>query len=162
MANVNGVGSFSSFCASLGANVLRTMSLDNVPVMYVLVALNVVTQYIGITGVYQLVEVCDPLTVNVLLTVRKAISVVASILLFGNTFTIWHFVGALIVFSSSILWGALPKTTIPATQQSIAVVGSSGSSRKKKELIVDVGGNSTMESSSRSRSQSRSPKSRKR
>jgi solute carrier family 35 (UDP-xylose/UDP-N-acetylglucosamine transporter), member B4 len=162
MANVKGVGSFSSFCASLGANVLRTMGHDNVPVMYVLVALNVVTQYIGITGVYQLVEVCDPLTVNVLLTVRKAISVVASILLFGNTFTIWHFVGALIVFSSSILWGALPKTTIPATQQSIAVVGSSGSSRKKKELIVDVGGNSTMESSSRSRSQSRSPKSRKR
>ena len=172
MANAGGAGSLSSVCARLGAGILSATNLENLPVMYVLVALNVVTQYIGITGVYQLVEVCDPLTVNVLLTVRKAISVVASIVLFGNTFTIWHCVGAVIVFSSSILWGALPKTTTTTTQaaaqQGSAVIQSGGgggsssssSSRRKELLVVDVGGDYMVTKTSRS--QSKSPKSRKR
>ena len=173
MANAGGAGSLSSVCARLGAGILSATNLENLPVMYVLVALNVVTQYIGITGVYQLVEVCDPLTVNVLLTVRKAISVVASIVLFGNTFTVWHCVGAVIVFSSSILWGALPKTTTTtqaAAQQGSAVIqnggggggsrSSSSSSKRKELLVVDVGGDYM--ATKTSRSQSKSPKSRKR
>ena len=136
-----------------------------------------ITQYIGITGVYQLVEVCDPLTVNVLLTVRKAISVVASILLFGNTFTTWHCLGAIIVFSSSILWAKIPKAVIVEPSPLLKVIETRRGRNKTQALSVDIGGDregkvgneitttiesSSINSSSSSRSQSKSPRNKKR
>jgi UDP-xylose/UDP-N-acetylglucosamine transporter B4 len=179
MANIAGKESISlsSFFARFGASIISFLGLGQIPVMYIFVGLNVITQYIGITGVYQLVEVCDPLTVNVLLTVRKAISVVASILLFGNTFTIWHCLGAIIVFSSSILWAKIPKAVLVEPSPLLKVIETRRGRRNKTQaLIVDVAGDReekvgngktpTIESSSinssSSRSQSKSPRNKKR
>ena len=178
MANIAGKESISlsSFFARFGASIISVLGLGHIPVMYIFVGLNVITQYIGITGVYQLVEVCDPLTVNVLLTVRKAISVVGSILLFGNTFTTWHCLGAIIVFSSSILWAKIPKAVIVEPSPLLKVIETRrGRINKTQALIVDIGGDregkvgngktptiESSSSSSSSRSQSKSPRNKKR
>lgn len=81
------------------------------PIMWLYVALNVVTQYVCLVGVYNLISLADPLTVNVTLTVRKFVSLMLSIYVFNNTFTALHWLGAVLVFGGAVLysqWGAPP------------------------------------------------------
>jgi hypothetical protein len=76
--------------------------------MWYFVFLNVGTQYICIRGVYDIIAQTDPLTVNVVLTLRKAVSVVLSITLFGHAFSSWHWIGAFLVFAAGFYFGTLP------------------------------------------------------
>lgn len=86
-----------------------------VPVMWTYVAINVVSQYVCVAGVYRLTSFADPLTVNVTLTVRKFVSLLLSIWLFGNTFTIPHWVGACLVFGGAMWYARLPSAAAPAS-----------------------------------------------
>ena len=72
--------------------------------MWAHVIINTVTQYICLVGVYQLISTEDQLTVNVVLTIRKFVSLMMSIWVFGNTFTLYHWTGALLVLGGSSLY----------------------------------------------------------
>ena len=48
------------------------------------------------------------LTVNVALSVRKAISLLISIVYFGNAFTMGHAIGAVLVFGGTLLYQEAP------------------------------------------------------
>jgi len=84
--------------------------LSSVPIMWVYVAINVASQYCCILGVYNLTPIADPLTVNVVLTVRKFLSLLLSIVAFSNTFTVWHWMGAVLVFGGATAYGMLARS----------------------------------------------------
>jgi hypothetical protein len=79
------------------------------PVMWTYAILNVFSQYVCIVGVYRLTASADPLTVNVTLTVRKFVSLLLSIYVFNNTFTIAHWIGAVLVFGAALWYTKLPQ-----------------------------------------------------
>ena len=64
--------------------------------------LTVLTQYLCICSVYDLIMHCNSLSVTLCLTNRKFLSLLFSIFYFGNPFTIWHWNGTLIVFGGTI------------------------------------------------------------
>ena len=54
------------------------------------------------------------LTVNVALSVRKAVSLLISIVYFGNPFTAGHMVGAILVFGGTLLYRETPAAAAAA------------------------------------------------
>lgn len=64
-------------------------------------------RYLCVQTVYQLINSADSLTVNMALTVRKVVSLLASVLAFNNTFTVYHTVGAVMVFGGALLFSAV-------------------------------------------------------
>jgi solute carrier family 35 (UDP-xylose/UDP-N-acetylglucosamine transporter), member B4 len=102
-------GSSMSLALSMWTGRLACIvGLGRLPTMWYFVVLNVGTQYICIRGVYDIIAQTDPLTVNVVLTLRKAVSVVLSITLFGHAFSSWHWIGAFLVFAAGFYFGTLP------------------------------------------------------
>lgn len=66
-------------------------------------------RYACIRCVYVLTAECTALTVTLVVTLRKFISLVLSIWLFDNPFTEWHMVGAALVFLGTLLFAELNK-----------------------------------------------------
>ncbi|XP_067090810.1 UDP-xylose and UDP-N-acetylglucosamine transporter [Osmerus mordax] len=75
-----------------------------VPVMWIYLLMNVITQYICIRGVFILTTECASLTVTLVVTLRKFLSLIISILYFNNPFTVWHWVGTAVVFLGTLLY----------------------------------------------------------
>lgn len=74
---------------------------------------NVITQYVCISSVYVLTTECTSLTVTLVVTLRKFISLLFSIVYFSNPFTIYHWIGTLLVFTGTIIFTeVLPKMGI--------------------------------------------------
>eukprot|EP01101_Sappina_pedata_P009636 TRINITY_DN567_c0_g4_i2.p2 TRINITY_DN567_c0_g4~~TRINITY_DN567_c0_g4_i2.p2 ORF type:complete len:229 (-),score=68.42 TRINITY_DN567_c0_g4_i2:12-698(-) len=69
--------------------------------IWVLVLGNVLTQYICMCGVQYLTERWDPVTFSLLLTMRKFVSLLASIYVFRNAFGVDHIVGTVVVFGGT-------------------------------------------------------------
>lgn len=115
----------SAFVSGALALLSRAPLLD-VPVMWAHAATNIATQYICLTGVYSLISQTDQLTVNVVLTLRKFISLMLSIWIFNNTFTRYHWVGALLVLGGSLVYAKLPSappaTAAPQSTNTVASV----------------------------------------
>jgi drug/metabolite transporter (DMT)-like permease len=63
--------------------------------------------------VYDLNTSADNLTVNMVLTVRKVVSLIASVVAFDNSFTLFHVVGTAMVFGGATLYSFL--TAAPAS-----------------------------------------------
>uniref|UniRef100_A0A0N4ZP69 UAA transporter n=1 Tax=Parastrongyloides trichosuri TaxID=131310 RepID=A0A0N4ZP69_PARTI len=61
-------------------------------------------QYICITFVYKLNSVTDSLTVTLVVTLRKFLSLLVSIFWFKNPFTSMHWIGALLVFGGTLVF----------------------------------------------------------
>ena len=78
------------------------------PSMLVYLALNVLTQYICISAVFVLTSECASLTVTLVVTLRKFISLLFSIWYFQNPFTPVHWVGTILVFSGTLLFSDVP------------------------------------------------------
>jgi UDP-xylose/UDP-N-acetylglucosamine transporter B4 len=95
---------------------LSPLRLDfaSLPVLWLQVAANVATQWVCLMGVYSLIAAADQLTVNVILTLRKFVSLMLSIALFGNTFTTYHWVGSVAVFGGAALFSASGSGSTPA------------------------------------------------
>ncbi|PFH54969.1 hypothetical protein XA68_11299 [Ophiocordyceps unilateralis] len=74
------------------------------PVQLAYLTTNVMTQYACIRGVNLLAANASALTVTVVLSVRKLVSLIISIWLFGNKLPNGTLVGAVIVFSSGLLY----------------------------------------------------------
>uniref|UniRef100_A0AAR2JFL0 Solute carrier family 35 member B4 n=1 Tax=Pygocentrus nattereri TaxID=42514 RepID=A0AAR2JFL0_PYGNA len=75
-----------------------------VPIMWVYLLMNVITQYVCIRGVFILTTECTSLTVTLVVTLRKFLSLIISILYFQNPFTPWHWVGTAVVFLGTLLY----------------------------------------------------------
>ncbi|CAG5957785.1 unnamed protein product [Menidia menidia] len=75
-----------------------------VPLMWVYLLINVITQYVCIRGVFILTTECASLTVTLVVTLRKFISLIFSIIYFQNPFTAWHWVGTAVVFLGTLLY----------------------------------------------------------
>jgi len=72
------------------------------PSMLVYLALNTLTQYICISAVFILTTECASLTVTLVLTLRKFCSLLFSIWYFQNSFTLYHWVGTVMVFAGTL------------------------------------------------------------
>lgn len=75
-----------------------------VPIMWVYLLGNVLTQYLCISSVYVLTTECSSLTVTLVVTLRKFVSLLFSIVYFSNPFTIYHWIGTLLVFTGTIIF----------------------------------------------------------
>jgi len=76
--------------------------------------LNNVCQTICIKGVFRLSAFYAPLTVNVTLSVRKFLSVIVSILWFGNPWTMLHSVATLAIFGGAFAYSQCGAAGPPA------------------------------------------------
>jgi len=98
---------WSHFNLALASPPFSLMGLE-VPSMIVYLALNVATQYICISGVFVLTTECASLTVTLVITIRKFLSLLFSIWYFSNPFTLGHWVGTGLVFGGTLLFSDVP------------------------------------------------------
>ncbi|XP_045482691.1 UDP-xylose and UDP-N-acetylglucosamine transporter [Harmonia axyridis] len=77
------------------------------PILWVFLIFNVITQYFCISSVYILTTECTSLTVTLVLTLRKFMSLVISIVYFKNPFTLYHWFGTLLVFAGTLIFTEL-------------------------------------------------------
>ncbi|XP_023811450.1 UDP-xylose and UDP-N-acetylglucosamine transporter isoform X2 [Oryzias latipes] len=75
-----------------------------VPIMWIYLLINVITQYVCIRGVFVLTTECTSLTVTLVVTLRKFLSLIFSIIYFQNPFTAWHWLGTFVVFVGTLLY----------------------------------------------------------
>ena len=74
------------------------------PRMWFFLILNVVSQYICISSVFVLTTECTSLTVTLVVTLRKFVSLIFSIWYFKNPFTIAHWCGTAMVFLGTLMF----------------------------------------------------------
>lgn len=74
------------------------------PIMWFYLFMNVITQYVCIRGVFILTTECASLTVTLVVTLRKFLSLIFSIIYFQNPFTVWHWMGTAVVFLGTLLY----------------------------------------------------------
>nr|XP_057942867.1 UDP-xylose and UDP-N-acetylglucosamine transporter [Doryrhamphus excisus] len=75
-----------------------------VPSMWFYLLINVITQYVCIRGVFILTTECASLTVTLVVTLRKFLSLIFSIIYFQNPFTMLHWAGTALVFVGTLLY----------------------------------------------------------
>lgn len=83
-----------------------------VPVVWIYLLLNILTQYLCISSVYVLTTECASLTVTLVITLRKFLSLVFSIVYFQNPFTLVHWIGTALVFGGTLLFAEVPKRVL--------------------------------------------------
>ncbi|XP_072745054.1 UDP-xylose and UDP-N-acetylglucosamine transporter isoform X2 [Anoplolepis gracilipes] len=84
----------------------------NMPALIVYLIGNVLTQYMCISSVFVLTTECSSLTVTLVITLRKFLSLLFSIIYFKNPFTIYHWIGTLLVFIGTVIFTeVIPKIT---------------------------------------------------
>lgn len=90
----------------------------SIPCALVYLACNVLTQYVCIRSIFVLTTECSSLTVTLVLTLRKFMSLMISVLYFNSSWSPYHWVGTALVFGGTLLYTEL--------------IFPSGSSTKKK------------------------------
>jgi UDP-xylose/UDP-N-acetylglucosamine transporter B4 len=91
------------------------------PLQWVYLLGNVLTQYLCISSVYVLTTECSSLTVTLVVTLRKFVSLLFSIVYFSNPFTIYHWIGTLLVFIGTIIFTEVVPRMMGSGQQTAAV-----------------------------------------
>lgn len=82
----------------------------HMPSLIVYLIGNVLTQYMCISSVFTLTTECSSLTVTLVITLRKFLSLLFSIIYFKNPFTIHHWIGTILVFIGTVIFTeAIPK-----------------------------------------------------
>lgn len=76
----------------------------HIPCMLIYLIGNMVSQYLCISSVYCLTTEATSLTVTLVITLRKFLSLLLSIIYFGNEFTIWHWLGTILVFLGTLIF----------------------------------------------------------
>ncbi|XP_039257774.2 nucleotide sugar transporter SLC35B4-like isoform X1 [Styela clava] len=95
---------FTNFLNTVSESVLSFQMNLEIPILWQYVIINVVTQYFCIRSVFYLVTECTSLTVTLLITLRKFISLLFSVLYFQNDFTFYHWIGTSFVFAGSLMY----------------------------------------------------------
>ncbi|XP_040567838.1 UDP-xylose and UDP-N-acetylglucosamine transporter-like [Lepeophtheirus salmonis] len=70
----------------------------DIPIMICYLIANILTQFICIRSVFLLTSECTSLTVTLIITLRKFLSILVSIWYFQNPFTFAHWIGTVLVF----------------------------------------------------------------
>eukprot|EP00455_Lapot_gusevi_P012287 TRINITY_DN1578_c0_g1_i1.p1 TRINITY_DN1578_c0_g1~~TRINITY_DN1578_c0_g1_i1.p1 ORF type:complete len:360 (-),score=46.60 TRINITY_DN1578_c0_g1_i1:84-1163(-) len=78
--------------------------------IFLLVFVNVFSQYVCIRGVFCLLSASGALTTTITLTLRKFVSLLISVVYFQNPFTLLHWVGSILVFGGTAIY-SLPSGT---------------------------------------------------
>uniref|UniRef100_T1J857 NADH dehydrogenase [ubiquinone] 1 alpha subcomplex assembly factor 3 n=1 Tax=Strigamia maritima TaxID=126957 RepID=T1J857_STRMM len=76
----------------------------SVPIMWLYLLGNVITQYLCISSVFVLTTECSSLVVTLVVTLRKFISLIFSIWYFNNPFTAEHWIGTSFVFAGTLVF----------------------------------------------------------
>lgn len=92
------------FELSLDSIGIEGFSTFSVPIVWIYLLGNVLTQYVCIGSVYVLTTECSSLTVTLVVTLRKFVSLLFSIIYFSNPFTMYHWVGTFLVFLGTIIF----------------------------------------------------------
>lgn len=100
----------------------------DLPLQWAYLIGNVLTQYLCISSVYVLTTECSSLTVTLVVTLRKFVSLLFSIVYFSNPFTIYHWIGTLLVFIGTIIFTEV----IPRMQSSGKAVTTPAPPKKVK------------------------------
>jgi UDP-xylose/UDP-N-acetylglucosamine transporter B4 len=98
------------------STILDTISTATIPIFYFPLLLNVITQLLCVSGVHRLTSRVSSLTVTLVLTVRKAVSLIISIVILGggkSDSRLW--LGAGLVLAGTVLYtlGSTKKPTTP-------------------------------------------------
>jgi len=88
-----------------------------VPVIWLYLLGNVLTQYICISSVYVLTTECSSLTVTLVVTLRKFVSLLFSIVYFSNPFTFYHWSGTLLVFIGTVIFTEIIPSVLRSLEQ---------------------------------------------
>lgn len=75
-----------------------------IPIVCLYLLGNVLSQFLCISSVYVLSTECTSLTVTLVVTLRKFLSLLFSIMYFKNPFTLMHWVGTVLVFGGTFLF----------------------------------------------------------
>ncbi|KAJ2766232.1 hypothetical protein IWQ56_003797, partial [Coemansia nantahalensis] len=100
--------------------------LGAVPSLWVALALNVVSQLACASGVHRMTSMSSSLTLNVVLNVRKLVSLVISVVLFRNPVTPAMVFGCALVFLGSFLGAAIAAAAAAAAAEQSAASDSDG------------------------------------
>lgn len=76
----------------------------SMPILWIFLIANCLTQYLCISSVFVLTTECASLTVTLVVTLRKFISLLFSIVYFQNPFTIYHWIGTILVFVGTMIF----------------------------------------------------------
>ena len=87
------------------------------PVMLLYLLGNVITQYVCISSVFVLTTECVSLTVTLVVTLRKFLSLLFSIMYFNNPFTPYHWLGTGLVFGGTLLFSDIPSLVRSSREQ---------------------------------------------
>ncbi|XP_065674547.1 UDP-xylose and UDP-N-acetylglucosamine transporter isoform X2 [Hydra vulgaris] len=90
-----------------------------IPVIWLYLAVNVATQFVCIKSVYQLSTEMSSLSVTVVLTLRKFLSLLISIYYFQNPFTIYHWIGSALVFTGTLLFTGVLQSVLSFSKDSL-------------------------------------------
>ncbi|XP_063868368.1 UDP-xylose and UDP-N-acetylglucosamine transporter-like isoform X2 [Scylla paramamosain] len=82
--------------------------LAAIPHMWFYLLGNTLTQFVCISSVFHLTSECTSLTVTLVLTLRKFLSLLFSIAYFRNPFTVTHWLGTALVFGGTLLFSEVP------------------------------------------------------
>lgn len=105
-SNVNwAIDATSSVFEDLKNSKALHTTLDSVPAHVFYLMMNALTQYLCIRGVHILSAKSSSLTVTIVLNIRKLVSLLISIRLFGNNLAPGVLLGALFVFVGGALYG---------------------------------------------------------
>merc|ERR1711997_1109374 len=83
---------------------LPLLPMVTVPKLVLYLIGNTLTQYICISAVFILTTECASLTVTLVITLRKFASLLFSIWYFHNPFTMYHWLGTILVFSGTLVF----------------------------------------------------------
>jgi solute carrier family 35 (UDP-xylose/UDP-N-acetylglucosamine transporter), member B4 len=97
---------YSHWLRAFESPVISVMGLEAPSTIIYLVG-NMLTQYICISSVYILTTECSSLTVTLVVTLRKFLSLLFSILYFQNEFTKSHWIGTILVFTGTAIFTEL-------------------------------------------------------
>ncbi|KII61756.1 UDP-xylose and UDP-N-acetylglucosamine transporter [Thelohanellus kitauei] len=81
-----------------------------IPRFWFWLAVNVLTQYACVRCIYILTTECTSLTVTMVTTVRRFLSLLWSIYYFKNPFSIYHWIGSILIFSGSLIYLDPPRS----------------------------------------------------
>ncbi|XP_071960973.1 UDP-xylose and UDP-N-acetylglucosamine transporter-like [Antedon mediterranea] len=83
-----------------------------VPILWLYMIGNCITQYVCIRSVFILTTECSSLVVTLVVTLRKFVSLIFSIVYFKNPFTFYHWIGTSMVFGGTLIFlGFIEKVT---------------------------------------------------
>ncbi|GFT14542.1 UDP-xylose and UDP-N-acetylglucosamine transporter [Nephila pilipes] len=84
------------------SDIIHVLAVVSIPKLWLCLIGNVITQYICARSVFTIASKYSSLTVTMIITCRKFISLIFSIIYFNNPFTLTHWFGTFLVFAGTL------------------------------------------------------------